>query len=461
MKILLLQLNYDAHIIHPPLGLGYLASSLRDRGHIVSIFDGTLNNAKDEDYLDSIKEFGPDLIGITVLSRGHNMAKHLVSIIKNKFNIPIVLGGPQVSAYPIEIYKDFKPDFCIVGEGEMTVCELIEAIQGKMNLESIKGLVYSQNGVLKKTSPRELISNLDSISPPAWDLMSPSKYRIAPILAPAKAFPIAPILTTRGCPYQCTFCATNVTWKRKIRRRSVKNVIDEIEMLIKRFGVREIHLSDDNFTLIRKHVEDFCNGLKERKINISWQCPNGVRVDTLDIKLLKKMKESGCYALGLGIESGNRNILKRIKKNLNLDIVKRVLSNMKKVGISSYGFFILGLPGETHSSIRDTINFALNNPFDRVWFNILTPYPGSEIFEELIKIHKLSFKEIPWDSLDGNTELIAVGELSPSEIEEYQKIAARRFYLRPKILLSVISKWGPKEVKTLLMTRFFRKVIRI
>lgn len=460
MRIFLIHLNYDSHIIHPPLGLGYLASILRKRGHVVTIFDGTLHRAQDEDYLNSIIDFKPDLIGISVLSRGHNKAKRLISLIKKNYLIPIVIGGPQVSAYHHEICEEFKVDFCIVGEGEVTICELIEALSGTRSLNSVRGLVYNQNGAINQTPSRELINNLGELPFPAWDLMPPNKYRIAPILAPAKAFPIAPILTTRGCPYFCTFCASSVTWKRKLRQRSIENIVDEIEMLIKNYEVREIHISDDNFTLRRDHVEDFCEELKKRGIRIPWQCPNGVRIDTLDFKLLKKMKEAGCYALGLGIESGNKDILKKVKKSLDLDVVKRVLFDMKEAGISSYGFFILGLPGETHRTIKDTIDFALKSPFDRVWFNILTPYPGSQIFDEMLKIHKFSFEEIPWDVLDGNNEFVSFGKLSSSEIEKYQKIAIRRFYLRPKIFINVISQWGPREMKTLFMTRFLKKIIK-
>lgn len=461
MKVLLINLNYDAHITHPPLGLGYIASFLRNKGHEVEIFDGTVHNAKDNDYLDKIKDYDPGIVGISVLSRGHNKAKGLVSLLKKNFSIPLVLGGTQVSAYPVEIFKEFKPDFCIAGEGEVTFLELLEVFDKKRELPSVAGLIYLDKGEIKVNPERKLIENIDDLPAPAWDLIPPLKYRIAPILAPAKAFPVAPIVTTRGCPYQCTFCASNVTWNYRLRKRSIKNVVDEIQLLTEKFGVKEIHISDDNFTFSRAHVEEFCSELAIRKIRIPWQCPNGVRIDTLDLALLKIMKAAGCYALGLGIESGSPVILKNVKKKLDLGIVKKALSDMKRAGIASYGFFILGLPGETEKTVKETIDFALKNHFDRAWFNVFTPYPGSEIFEDLVRERKISFENIPWDNLDCNTEFISSGSLSCKQVEYYQKKAVNSFYLRPRMLLDVVSKWGPKEVKTLLKTRFFKKRVKI
>lgn len=461
MKILLIQPNYDAHVIHPPLGLGYLASFLRTRKHKVFIFDGTLKNASIGDFVKAVEEFGPGLVGISVLTRGHNQVKEIIKALKSKFtDLPVVIGGAQVSAVPVEALADLKADFGVIGEGEATLLELVERVEkGKKELEKIDGLVFRDDqGKIRVNRGRQSIGDLDSLPFPAWDLIPPKQYRIAPILEPARAQPIAPIITSRGCPYNCSFCASQATWGRRIRFRSPENVLREIKMLKDNFGVKEIHFADDNFTMDIQRAEKICDLMIKEKVGLPWQCPNGVRIDRLILPLLKKMRRSGCYALGLGIESGNQAILDQNNKKLDLKIVPKVLGNLRKVGIESYGFFILGLPGDTKKTIKQTIDFALSHPFDRAWFNIFTPYPGSPAFNQWLG--KRKFTDVDWERHDCSTAVMAVDDLSLGEIEKLQKQALRRFYLRPKTFYKVISHLGSKEIVSLMMHRFFRKLFQ-
>jgi radical SAM superfamily enzyme YgiQ (UPF0313 family) len=457
MRILLLQPNYDTHIVHPPLGLGYLAAFLRSKGHQVSIYDGTLENASTEGFLKAIAVFKPRLVGISVLTRGHFQAKTIVQTVKERFKgIAVVIGGTQVTAAPVEVLTDLGADFAVIGEGEMTLAELAKELGEKSHrFKEIQGLAYKFKGKVKINKPRELFKDLDSLPFPAWDLMPPARYRIAPILEPARAFPIAPIMTSRGCPYQCSFCASGVTWGRKIRFRSPENILAEIKMLKEEFGVKEIHFADDNFTMDIERAEKVCDRLIAEKINLPWQCPNGVRIDRLTLPLIKKMKKAGCYAVGLGIESGNQEILRRANKNLDLRIVPRILRNLKKVGIETYGFFIFGLPGETKKTIKETISFALKNTFDRVWFNLFTPYPGSPVFPEWLG--KRKFNQINWNEHDCSTAVVEVKGLSLKELEKWQKKALFQFYSRPKVLLKLVAGIGPREMVSFLRSRFFNK----
>lgn len=461
MRVLLLEPNYDAHVIHPPLGLGYLASFLRQKGHQVSIFDGTLEKASVKDFVQAVKSFSPELIGISVLTRGHHKTKEIISAIKKKhLTIPIVIGGPQFTAAPKEVLENLKADFGVIGEGEITLAELAREIERKRKkFKEIEGLAFrGAKGKIFINNPRMLIGDLDSIPFPAWDLIPPNKYRIVPILEPGKAFPIAPIITSRGCPYNCSFCASNVTWRRKIRFRGPENVLEEIELLKNKYGVREIHFADDNFTMDIKRAEKICDLLISRKVNISWQCPNGVRVDRLPPPLLKKMKKAGCYSVGLGIESGDQEILNKNQKNLDLSKVPKVLNNLKKSGIESYGFFILGLPGETEQTIKKTIEFAVKNPFDRVWFNLFTPYPGSPAFNDWLG--KRSLGQIDWEKHDCSTAVTEIPGITPKQLEDLQKKALKSFYLRPKVFLKTISRIGIKEIVSFGMSRFSLKIFR-
>jgi len=222
-----------------------------------------------------------------------------------------------------------------------------------------------------------------------------------------------------------------------------------------RYGVKEIHFCDDNFTINVRRAEEMCEAIIQEGIKLFWQCPNGVRIDKLTVPLLEKMKRAGCYALGLGVESGNQEILKKVNKQLDLKVVKKTLLNLKKVGISSYGFFILGLPGDTGKTVGETIRFALKNPFDRVWFNIFTPYPGSPAFADWLGSR--DFAEIDWDKHDCSTAIVASEELSLEAVEKLQRQALRKFYLRPRILFSLILHLNYRSLTTLMMSRFFGK----
>lgn len=462
MKILLFQPNYDAHVIHPPLGLGYLASFLRLRSHEVSIFDGTSNNASIKDFLRITGNFSPDLVGISVLTRAHSRVKELIREIKKSFpGLLIVIGGTQVTAAPEDVLTEFGADFAVIGEGEITLAGLIERLKKRglreAKLGTVDGLAFLDlEGKVHINRARKLVENLDEIPFPAWDLMPPANYRIVPILEPIKSFPVAPIMTSRGCPYNCSFCASGVTWGRKIRFRSPENVIEEIIMLKEQYGVKEIHFADDNFTMDIERAERICDLMTERKINLPWQCPNGVRIDRLPPSLLGKMKKAGCYAVGLGIESGNQKILDKNNKNLDLRVVPLVLENLRKVGIESYGFFILGLPGDTKRTINETIDFALTNSFDRVWFNLFTPYPGSPAFNNWLGSRRVG--DIDWDKHDCSTAVAGLKGVSSEELEKLQKIALRKFYLRPRNLLKLLVRLRPREILTLVMSRFFGKI---
>jgi radical SAM superfamily enzyme YgiQ (UPF0313 family) len=238
---------------------------------------------------------------------------------------------------------------------------------------------------------------------------------------------VAPIITTRGCPFECKFCASPYLWKKRIRFRNPKEVVNEIQYLIEKKGVKEIHIEDDNFTLDRNHVKNICQEIIKRKIKVAWCTPNGIRADKVDLDLLKLMKKAGCYSVAFGIESGNSEILKNILKHEDLEVIKKAVIMAHQIGLLTQGFFIFGLPGETKETIDQTINFAKKIPLDKAQFLLLDVIPGSALWRELKYQKKVnwqidSFHEISWlpPTVDRKT------------LNKSLSWAFISFYLRPK-----------------------------
>ncbi|MFC1514810.1 B12-binding domain-containing radical SAM protein [Candidatus Omnitrophota bacterium] len=447
MRITLIQPYDESHLVLPPLGLGYLAASLEAKGHVVAIIDCVVRGLKGQALLRAVKKSKPELVGITVMSAYYARAKKIVSDIKRSIGCVIVIGGPHVSALPEFSMEDTEADFAVVGEGEETFGELLSRLEAKdKNFLSIKGICYRNPAVGKitRTPARELVDDLNRIPFPAWHLIAPDKYPPTPQGFFYKRFPTAPVITSRGCPYECSFCASAVTWRRTIRKRSAKNIADEIELLVNKFGVKEIHFVDDNFSFSREHTLAICDELIKRKLAILWACTNGLRIDTLDKELLAAMKKAGCYFISVGVESGSQDILDRTNKNLSLKALPGIIMMIKEAGIKIGGFFIIGLPGETRLSLNKTLRLARKLPFDKAQFSRFTPLPGTLEWD-----HWPGGKEL--HSLDWSTfryygdSPYSTGELSNRELACLQRRAFWQFYLRPATVLEVLKEIRPSQ----------------
>ena len=342
MKIVLVRPNYESHIITPPLGIGYLASSLKKNGIKVKIIDGVKDNLSLDQLLKTINQAKPDAVGITCLTSFYEEVVNLSQALKQQ-NLKVIIGGVHPTFLPYETLVDSKADYVVCGEGEIALVKLAKNKFVNRNIPGVYSLKNLKPGGV--TGKAEIITNLDNLPFPDWRQLDPRTYPKAPHGAVVKNYPIGVIMTTRGCPYQCTFCASRRFYDIRTRFRSPENVIKEIKYLVKNFGVREIHFEDDNLTLKREHIEKICQLIIKNNLKVNWSCPNGIRADRVDEPLMRLMKQSGCYFFAFGIESANPKILKNIKKMESIEVIKKSIEMATKVGIECQGFFIFGLPG--------------------------------------------------------------------------------------------------------------------
>jgi len=390
-----------------PLGLAYIAAVL-DKEHEVSVIDAPAEGWRNfrtsgaeyhlglryEEITSKVKKLSPDVIGITVtFTQGSGNAFKIAQAVKSiKKDIIVILGGVHPSVRPIDCLEQPGVDFVVIGEGEHTIMELIHVLeQGRRDeLRNVKGIAYLEDGKQVITSPRPLIEDLDSLPFPAWHLFPMDAYfeaikgGVAPRTQITK--PWATISTSRGCPYNCVFCAVHTVLGRKYRTRSPQNVIQELETLVATYGIKQLDILDDNLTLDRRRVEQILDLMIERQLGIEWFTSNGVRADTLDENILMKMKRAGCKNLWLSPESGVQRVVDSIiKKRQDLKKVEEVVAICKKIGLKVDCYFVLGLIGETKEDMLQTIEYARKLKrmgANRISPSIVVPYYGTQLYEE-------------------------------------------------------------------------------
>lgn len=420
--------------IAPPLGLGYLASVLLQNGYDVEILDMAVNKLKDEDLKEFITSRNPEIVGITSSTPAIKKAIDIAKLVKAACHeILVVLGGPHPTFLPEEVIKEEVVDVVVQGEGEITFLELVELFINKSDKRFyVLGTMQKNNNMIIFNPQRPLIDNLDSILFPARQLFNLELYR-HPLMRAKRTLTI---LASRGCPFTCTYCNRGV-FGHTYRFRSTENIINEIEYLIDKYSIDNFNFVDDNLTLNRKHIEELCNKIVERGLKINWSAPNGVCADAIDLDLAKLMKRSGCYSLSFGIETGNQKTLDYIKKNVNLNSIKKAFEVCHKLSIETVAFIIIGFPNEDRRDIDNTLRFLNDIKADVVDFHILIPLPGTLIYEELKE--KKFILEDDWSKYTfHNLPIFRTEFFSSEEIFKEYKRAHREFYLRPSYIFSRI-----------------------
>jgi len=393
--------NPDGQFFCPQIGLASIASYLRQYDYEVKIIDADVEgfaNAEEveeglyrcglswDNLRERIEDYRPDVVGISCIftPRFKNALKisQIVKVIDDK--VKVIVGGVHVSFCPQEVLAHETIDFVVIGEGERPFLMLLEALRGdSAELSKIDGIGFRNSvGKVVINSKVNLVDDLDQLPLPAWDLLPIEKYFQTKRNSLTTERKHISIMTSRGCPQECTFCCSSEFWMRRWRKRSADNVLAEIEFLVKKYGVREISFEDDNLSLDPVRLEKICSMIIERGYDLRWNTPNGISVRKLTPTLIKLMKRSGCTRLNFGIESGDEHILHDIiKKNISLQKVREVISWCKREGVTTLGYFVIGMPGETPESIKNSIEFAKSSELDEIMVHIATPFPGTELYK--------------------------------------------------------------------------------
>lgn len=420
----------------PPLGLLSLGAVLEQNGYEVRVYDSDLRNSTVEELVAYIKDYNPDFVGIYCNTSNFHRVINYADNIKKISAAPICLGGPHPVIEPEKVLENPSVDFVVMGEGEITIIEFLGALSNDKTLEGIKGLAYKENGGVVVNEKRELIQDLDTLPMPARHLVEIEKYRPSP--HHYKELPMTTMMVSRGCPFGCLYCASRNVWGRSYRARSADKVIEEIKFLVDRYKIKNINFWDDLWGFDRKWTEEFCKKIISEGIKISWSCER--RIDTVDIDILKLMKEAGCYSIFYGIESFDQNCLNAINKGIKVEDSERVMRLTKKAGIEVRANFILGLPEETPEKARATIKKACDLNPDYIKFNVLTPYPGTELYKQ-VKTGKWGVFNEDWDRATGYFATFRpFGYKDFKELENMRRYAFWKFHLRPRYIFSKLGK---------------------
>ncbi|MGC8777507.1 MAG: B12-binding domain-containing radical SAM protein [Candidatus Caldatribacteriaceae bacterium] len=389
----------------PPLGLAYLASSAR-KHHEVHILDLQVESSKNLDK--RLERY--DIIGITSLTNTIHSALRIAGQAKAKKRF-VVMGGYHPTFRDEELLRSGLVDVIVRGEGEETFLELLDHLENHRPLANIPGISFLKDGQLVRTISRTPPPSLDLLPFPAWDLLNLPKYWMTQI----EGEPLLNVVTSRGCPFGCTFCASSRFAGRRWRARSPENVFQELERIYFDLGYRAIAFLDDNFTLSPERVERLCAKIEQARMKIKWWCFS--RADTIakNELTIEKMVRAGLRMVYLGLESVEKSVLDEYRKNLTLEATWKAIEILRKYGVRIWGSFILGSLKDTRATIKKTIEFAKNINPDIVQFSVLTPFPGTHIYEELLREKRIFSTN--WSIFDGAHPVIKLDALKPKELQ--------------------------------------------
>jgi anaerobic magnesium-protoporphyrin IX monomethyl ester cyclase len=454
-----------------PLGLMYLAALLQKANFKVEILDAFMvdsvfqrNGVETTVGMPFTKirheliERKPDVVGISgPFTCQIDNAVKISNLVKEvNPNILTVTGGPHVTLASEAFLREAKDvDIVVRGEGEYTMLEIAQTFEDRKQMDKILGIAYRQSGKIRLNPPRPLIKNLDQLPYPAYNLVDMERYLSLKKIG-YRSFKDRAIsmITSRGCPFNCCFCAVHLHMGRDFRAHSAKYVVDHIQFVVKKFNVRNVFFEDDNLTLDIERFENICNDIISRKINIGWETPNGVRADCLNRELLKKMKQSGCKSVFIGVESGDQQILNNvICKSLDLNRVVEFAKDAKEIGLKTGAFYIIGFPGETKENMQKTVDFALRlkREYDvGMHLFVATPSFGTRLYEECV-IKGYVEENLTWNAFARARQpkgmpLITTKDFTPAQVKEiaaraiaqYKRLSLINHLKNPRMVLKTV-----------------------
>ncbi len=412
----------------PPLNLVLVASLFRKEHCEVQVIDVDAERLNLNEVVDKIEEFGSTMIGFSLSTYNFDSMIAWIREIRKKVSLPILAGGPQLAIYPAETMSHQEIDYGIIGEAENVIPKFVQFCNDQCDSSDVPSLAYRESGQVVINERCEPVENLDDIPFPSRDLLNNQLY--SNVLTRKKNF--TALLSSRGCPYRCTFCDQKET---KYRYRSAGNVFNEIKINFEKYGVREFDVYDSTFTANKKRVKELCKMLIKHKMPINWTIRS--RVDSVDNEMLKLLKQAGCHTIFYGIESSDPEILKMMKKSISVSRIKETIDETKKLGISTLGYFLFGYPGETRATAEATLEFSLELNLDYAQYSVLVPMPRTEIYEFYLKHTGIDY----WAEFTKNPDTpitipLINSELTKEELDEYALRAYKKFYLRPRIIIN-------------------------
>ena len=415
---------------YPHLGLAYLIGACKQNGYKdIRVFDQGIE--KDDSVLSGmLKTYKPDLVGITSYSYCYKYAQQIVADIKDGHpQIPVIVGGPHISATKKHILETTEADFAMKNESEVSFINFLKQFESERpDYAQVKNLLWREGGKIVENASEEFIRDLDALPFPDYGAFGFERYSCYKVH-------LAPLITSRGCPYGCNYCSIRLSMGRNFRARSPQNVTGEIKHLMGTFGINHFEINDDCFALDIKRAEDICDKITADKLSIKYEIYNGIRADNVTERFLGKMKQSGCIFISYGCESGNQEIIdKYIGKRLDLAKVREAVELTNKAGIRNSVNFIIGHPGETYETAMDTLRFAASLKTDFVNMYNLIPYPGTELFDWISKNGKFLSPPEEYLESSGSRDLSQIFETKEFSRQERIKVLKKGYALYEKTI---------------------------
>ena len=418
----------------PPLGLGSLSSVVRAHGYDVKIIDCEALHLNTQEAAGMILKENADFIGLTAATVSIKKAAELATVIKNhNSELNILIGGAHITAVPEETMLRFNQfDVGVIGEGEVTIVELLNALTSKTDIATVKGIIYRQGGHLIKTEYQDLIKDLDGLPFPAWDLYPDLTRFYKPSAFGFQKLPSTSIVTSRGCPSNCSFCNQG-PWGRLYREHSAEYVMEMIRTLFNKYKIRDLAIYDGTFGVNKSRLIKLCELLIKERFNLAWSC--NLRINMADVEILKLMRKAGCWGIAYGIESGSQKILEFIGKGITKQQISRAVHNTKKAGIITKGYIMVGTLAETKETLLETLGYVPTLDLDLLTVNHFTPFPGTLDYERADKFG--SFNK-DWSLLNEHSLVFIPKALKKEDIEFYITKITKKFYFRPRIIFNFL-----------------------